>query len=136
MPRSSLTSCALVTNEISASTLGIEAPMSTTKGACFTPRSFMLRLVALRRSTIARCTCVAKSRDSSSLLCSAMALTKSGSAAIDWPDEAFSRAATAAAVLVVAKFKKYVRSEEHTSELQSQSNLVCRLLLEKKKKKQ
>src|SRR2546430_6933327 len=28
------------------------------------------------------------------------------------------------------------RSEEHTSELQSQSNLVCRLLLEKKKKSQ
>src|SRR2546430_11651129 len=28
------------------------------------------------------------------------------------------------------------RSEEHTSELQSQSNLVCRLLLEKKKKQQ
>src|SRR5256886_11343932 len=28
-----------------------------------------------------------------------------------------------------------VRSEEHTSELQSQSNLVCRLLLEKKKQK-
>src|SRR2546430_12697714 len=27
-----------------------------------------------------------------------------------------------------------VRSEEHTSELQSQSNLVCRLLLEKKKR--
>src|SRR5688572_32972381 len=31
--------------------------------------------------------------------------------------------------------KKQDRSEEHTSELQSQSNLVCRLLLEKKKKK-
>src|SRR2546430_3089307 len=30
---------------------------------------------------------------------------------------------------------KVLRSEEHTSELQSQSNLVCRLLLEKKKKK-
>src|SRR5688572_31551091 len=29
----------------------------------------------------------------------------------------------------------HCRSEEHTSELQSQSNLVCRLLLEKKKKK-
>src|SRR2546430_9563602 len=29
---------------------------------------------------------------------------------------------------------QYARSEEHTSELQSQSNLVCRLLLEKKKK--
>src|SRR2546430_7654682 len=30
--------------------------------------------------------------------------------------------------------KHHGRSEEHTSELQSQSNLVCRLLLEKKKK--
>src|SRR2546427_5865628 len=32
--------------------------------------------------------------------------------------------------------RRSTRSEEHTSELQSQSNLVCRLLLEKKKKKQ
>src|SRR5688572_31511887 len=32
-------------------------------------------------------------------------------------------------------FVKQLRSEEHTTELQSQSNLVCRLLLEKKKKK-
>src|SRR2546427_9530583 len=31
---------------------------------------------------------------------------------------------------------RVARSEEHTSELQSQSNLVCRLLLEKKKNKQ
>src|SRR2546430_8309100 len=30
--------------------------------------------------------------------------------------------------------RRIMRSEEHTSELQSQSNLVCRLLLEKKKK--
>src|SRR2546430_9189922 len=29
--------------------------------------------------------------------------------------------------------ESFLRSEEHTSELQSQSNLVCRLLLEKKK---
>src|SRR5205085_4326113 len=35
---------------------------------------------------------------------------------------------------VAAKRTKKIRSEEHTSELQSQSNLVCRLLLEKKKK--
>src|SRR2546427_821697 len=33
------------------------------------------------------------------------------------------------------KAKTVIRSEEHTSEPQSQSNLVCRLLLEKKKKK-
>src|SRR2546430_9985790 len=32
------------------------------------------------------------------------------------------------------QFAVTLRSEEHTSELQSQSNLVCRLLLEKKKK--
>src|SRR2546426_12652504 len=31
---------------------------------------------------------------------------------------------------------RFIRSEEHTSELQSPCNLVCRLLLEKKKKKQ
>src|SRR3989475_5746128 len=36
---------------------------------------------------------------------------------------------------LVAEAVLGVRSEEHTSELQSQSNLVCRLLLEKKKKK-
>src|SRR2546430_5649961 len=34
----------------------------------------------------------------------------------------------------IHNFVDEVRSEEHTSELQSQSNLVCRLLLEKKKK--
>src|SRR5438270_12643278 len=33
----------------------------------------------------------------------------------------------------VADPQAHLRSEEHTSELQSQSNLVCRLLLEKKK---
>src|SRR5688572_31697548 len=33
-----------------------------------------------------------------------------------------------------ARSRQGPRSEEHTSELQSQSNLVCRLLLEKKKK--
>src|SRR2546427_7414798 len=35
----------------------------------------------------------------------------------------------------VSEARTAFRSEEHTSELQSQSNLVCRLLLEKKKKK-
>src|SRR2546430_7973423 len=50
-----------------------------------------------------------------------------------------SLAATAAAASVVAAREALgavaaaARSEEHTSELQSQSNLVCRLLLEKKK---
>src|SRR3712207_8958597 len=34
------------------------------------------------------------------------------------------------------KMREEIRSEEHTSELQSRQYLVCRLLLEKKKKKQ
>src|SRR5256886_7059495 len=41
------------------------------------------------------------------------------------------RGSSASSALTSTKFR---RSEEHTSELQSQSNLVCRLLLEKKKK--
>src|SRR2546430_13173404 len=37
------------------------------------------------------------------------------------------------AAWTAARSRSTARSEEHTSELQSQSNLVCRLLLEKKK---
>src|SRR2546430_13668975 len=36
----------------------------------------------------------------------------------------------------VEVLERETRSEEHTSELQSQSNLVCRLLLEKKKRRE
>src|SRR2546430_5670813 len=43
------------------------------------------------------------------------------------------RASLAVIVLGSAYVLLNMRSEEHTSELQSQSNLVCRLLLEKKK---
>src|SRR2546427_3243673 len=46
-----------------------------------------------------------------------------------------ARANVDAAVLLQPVARHLQRSEEHTSELQSQSNLVCRLLLEKKKKK-
>src|SRR2546430_12568720 len=43
--------------------------------------------------------------------------------------------AAAPPVVIVNQEFASLRSEEHTSELQSQSNLVCRLLLEKKNKK-
>src|SRR5207237_9387461 len=39
-------------------------------------------------------------------------------------------------LIPAGEIARLVRSEEHTSELQSHLNLVCRLLLEKKKKKQ
>src|SRR5207244_11432676 len=42
---------------------------------------------------------------------------------------------TVGATLATATWKVAERSEEHTSELQSPDHLVCRLLLEKKKKK-
>src|SRR2546422_1799688 len=38
-------------------------------------------------------------------------------------------------VRLLQRLRTHVRSEEHTSELQSRLHLVCRLLLEKKKKK-
>src|SRR2546427_8514962 len=47
----------------------------------------------------------------------------------------FGSAARRTASGVFLLTRALARSEEHTSELQSQSNLVCRLLLEKKKKK-
>src|SRR5688572_1612515 len=51
-------------------------------------------------------------------------------------DEVHERFRLACQTRVIADCKvQAMRSEEHTSELQSQSNLVCRLLLEKKKKK-
>src|SRR2546430_4248137 len=46
-----------------------------------------------------------------------------------WPDTAVI---VVTAVAEVESAVACLRSEEHTSELQSQSNLVCRLLLEKK----
>src|SRR5688572_22240429 len=50
-----------------------------------------------------------------------------------WPDLLRRRSSNTGKVILLDQGP--VRSEEHTSELQSQSNLVCRLLLEKKKKK-
>src|SRR5438034_3965342 len=50
--------------------------------------------------------------------------------------EAADEATESVEVSVVMPCLNEARSEEHTSELQSHSDLVCRLLLEKKKKKQ
>src|SRR5215204_7815540 len=46
-----------------------------------------------------------------------------------------SSAASATSAISAVASSPLLRSEEHTSELQSHSDLVCRLLLEKKKKK-
>src|SRR2546430_6549855 len=59
-------------------------------------------------------------------------LTASAGASYLWKDTRFS----ASMIYGSGLRSGFVRSEEHTSKLQSQSNLVCRLLLEKKKKKE
>src|SRR5260221_3508291 len=51
------------------------------------------------------------------------------------PAAQFWICAAGALVTIVSCYLLLERSEEHTSELQSHSDLVCRLLLEKKKKK-
>src|SRR5256885_12417873 len=62
-----------------------------------------------------------------------------GVGSLDAEDELALRPGVAAVVDVghdlVAEIEIVARSEEHTSELQSPCNLVCRLLLEKKKKR-
>src|SRR5436309_7338470 len=71
-------------------------------------------------------------------------LFRSSSIVAVMESEPFSTPVTLAAVMILmpifskrprAKAAISARSEEHTSELQSRENLVCRLLLEKKKKK-
>src|SRR2546427_8596501 len=58
-------------------------------------------------------------------------------AAAELADQVVQRGLDAVAITVGGgTVHRDMRSEEHTSELQSQSNLVCRLLLEKKKKPQ
>src|SRR5688572_31857218 len=80
------------------------------------------------RSVISRIPCEPAASASSDWKVAPMALnlifagrTRGWLCASSWPARSSSRLS--------------LRSEEHTSELQSQSNLVCRLLLEKKKTK-
>src|SRR2546427_8656383 len=54
---------------------------------------------------------------------------------LDWASQAHAVCVLDATGQVCWQGSVEHRSEEHTSELQSQSNLVCRLLLEKKKKR-
>src|SRR2546430_8898057 len=65
------------------------------------------------------------------LACAGAAILGLGGSA--WAADAPAAETAAMHHAASAKGAKTARSEEHTSELQSQSNLVCRLLLEKKK---
>src|SRR5256886_12524470 len=70
-----------------------------------------------------------------SLSCSALTLANGSTAIVASSVDPVDRAPGACPEARLYRTSMISRSEEHTSELQSQSNLVCRLLLEKKKNK-
>ena len=76
----SAASCLLERNEASVRALGIRAPISTTKGACLTPRS---PFVILSQLTNDACMFLASSRDWSRFLLRAMTLIKCGNSDMD-----------------------------------------------------
>src|SRR2546427_3566033 len=88
------------------------------------PRSTLFPYTTLFRSA---------GRDASALLRSVDNRSGGGIAARNTTGKQLAQAFEAMAEAVATGDVARIRSEEHTSELQSQSNLVCRLLLEKKK---
>src|SRR2546430_12792327 len=92
------------------------------------PRSTLFPYTTLFRSRTSRTTWARPARNSCPTTAMARPARKARSAARSSSRAPRSRRAISAALPMPAS-----RSEEHTSELQSQSNLVCRLLLEKKK---
>src|SRR3989475_9156862 len=96
------------------------------------PRSTLFPYTTLSRSHV--CDILPETEAAESLLVVEV-ITPAGNSSSYPPhkhDSADPAAPDAETVLEETYF--HLRSEEHTSELQSQSNLVCRLLLEKKKK--
>src|SRR2546430_9948204 len=81
------------------------------------------------RSTLFPYTTLFRSRDRPGVLASVLDAIRAASINVQEMENIVFEGAEAA----VARKNLDARSEEHTSELQSQSNLVCRLLLEKKK---
>src|SRR5690349_22510736 len=91
------------------------------------PRSTLFPYTTLFRSDA----CVAQGRVGSGGALKAVLISKSE----DRPIVVGSTRCTLSVVQARRSARRHTRSEEHTSELQSRRDLVCRLLLEKKKKK-
>src|SRR2546430_13339511 len=96
------------------------------------------------RSTLFPYTTLFRSRPTTSLLfpCTTYSSSRGCSVIIHWRDSCGGSLLGYQASFTDGRWpigpwraRTCLRSEEHTSELQSQSNLVCRLLLEKKKRR-
>src|SRR2546430_2850124 len=96
------------------------------------PRSTLFPYTTLFRSRVRKGQLVADTTIPPALGQSIVVRPISGTVLGHPPDDPVFRRIVGTANLV-SGWTFDVRSEEHTSELQSQSNLVCRLLLEKKK---
>src|SRR5580692_7060533 len=94
-------------------------PGQANVGYCCPPLPWLFRKVLNRAMPVTR---MGKCWEASTLLCASSSMRLSSTATFSSSAGATGGDAWADAA----------RSEEHTSELQSQSNLVCRLLLEKK----
>src|SRR2546430_12199691 len=90
--------------------------------------------IAVAKAIAPEATKAGASAGSTTSRCTAHGLAPSERAASSRPISSFCTAAIMVRMTRGMEKYRYPRSEEHTSELQSQSNLVCRLLLEKKKK--
>src|SRR5207302_10194328 len=95
------------------------------------PQSTLFPYTTLFRSLSARAVPVS----TAALAAGCGSATFAGGASLDFGLASFA-ARTGAAAFDFSPRASLARSEEHTSELQSRENLVCRLLLEKKKRYQ
>src|SRR5947207_12436547 len=95
------------------------------------PRSPLFPYTTLFRSTVLEAAELAKLLEEKWGVSAAAAVAVAGPAAAA---AAPVEEKTEFTVMLMAAGEKKIRSEEHTSELQSHSDLVCRLLLEKQKK--
>src|SRR2546422_1443995 len=86
------------------------------------------------RSTLFPYTTLFRSRPKLSFPAAAPSSSPANSSAAQAPANSSAAKPTPVCRDTTARFCRKMRSEEHTSELQSRLHLVCRLLLEKKKK--
>src|SRR5256886_13628207 len=112
----------------------MERKKSAGVGCLYAQRRMYARNAASNRAVSARMCSRSRYKPVAGLLYSAWPRSGGGTRSAGSIDGTSRPVAAKRAHWIALPRSRGARSEEHTSELQSQSNLVCRLLLEKKKK--